>query len=264
MLHGLLRVRHITQDDAHIFCTHEQTEDEVLGCLDYAFFLYGLFDFRVNAELSTRPEKRIGADEDWERAEAALRGALERQGLDYDLNEGDGAFYGPKIDLHVTDALERSWQLGTIQLDFQMPERFGLSYIGSDNTDHTPVMIHRALLGSLERFIGIVIEHTGGDLPSWIAPVQARVLPVADDHRDASRALCEELVERSVRADLDTTTDTLGKRIRAAELERIPYVLVFGDKEAEGTTLAVRERGKGVEDRPRSTALEAIGNAAKL
>ncbi|MGI9657411.1 MAG: threonine--tRNA ligase [Gaiellaceae bacterium] len=264
VLHGLLRVRHITQDDAHIFCTHEQTEDEVLGCLDYAFFLYGLFDFRVSAELSTRPEKRIGADEHWDRAEDALRGALERQGLEYELNEGDGAFYGPKIDLHVTDALERSWQLGTIQLDFQMPERFELSYIGSDNTDHTPVMIHRALLGSLERFIGIVIEHTGGDLPTWIAPVQARVLPVAEDHLGDAKALCDELVGLGVRADLDVASDTLGKRIRSAEMERIPYVLVFGDKEAEGVTLAVRERGKGVQDQARSAALEAIGNAAKL
>ncbi len=264
VLHGLLRVRHITQDDAHIFCTHEQTEDEVLGCLDYAFFLYGLFDFRVNAELSTRPEKRIGSDEHWDRAEQALHGALERQGLDYDLNEGGGAFYGPKIDLHVTDALERSWQLGTIQLDFQMPERFELSYVGSDNTDHTPVMIHRALLGSLERFVGIVIEHTGGDLPPWVAPVQARVVPVADDHRDAAEALRDELDELGVRAELDTTSDTLGKRIRAAEMERVPYILVIGDKEVGGDTLAVRERGKGVDDLPRSAALEAISSAAKL
>ena len=264
VLHGLLRVRHITQDDAHIFCTHEQTEDEVLGCLDYAFFLYGLFDFRVSAELSTRPEKRIGADEDWDASEAALRGALERQGLEYDLNEGDGAFYGPKIDLHVTDALERSWQLGTIQLDFQMPERFELSYVGSDNTDHVPVMIHRALLGSLERFIGIVIEHTGGDLPTWLAPVQARVVPVSDGHHEAATALRDELVELGVRADVDTASDTLGKRIRAAEIERVPYILVFGDNETEGASLAVRERGKGVEDQPRSAALETLGNAAKL
>ena len=264
VLHGLLRVRHITQDDAHIFCTHEQTEDEVLGCLDYAFFLYGLFDFKVSAELSTRPDKRIGADEDWDTAEAALRGALERQGLAYELNEGDGAFYGPKIDLHVTDALERSWQLGTIQLDFQMPERFELSYIGSDNTDHVPVMIHRALLGSLERFIGIVIEHTGGDLPTWMAPVQARVVPVSDGHQEAAAGLRDELVELGVRVDLDTASDTLGKRIRAAEMERIPYILVFGDKEVEGATLAVRERGKGVEDQPRSAALETLRDAAKL
>jgi threonyl-tRNA synthetase len=264
VLHGLLRVRHITQDDAHIFCTAEQTEDEVLGCLDYAFFLYGLFDFRVTAELSTRPEKRIGSDEDWDRAEEALHGALSRRRLEYELNQGDGAFYGPKIDLHVTDALERSWQLGTIQLDFQMPERFELSYIGTDNSEHAPVMIHRALLGSLERFIGIVLEHTGGDLPAWIAPVQARVVPVATDHREAAAGLCDELTELGVRADLDTGSDTLGKRIRSAELERVPFVLVFGDKEAEGTTLAVRERGQGVEDRPRASALEAIQNAAKL
>lgn len=264
VLHGLLRVRHITQDDAHIFCTHGQTEDEVLGCLDYAFFLYGLFDFPVHAELSTRPEKRIGDDAQWDQAEGALRGALDRLGLDYALNEGDGAFYGPKIDLHVTDALQRSWQLGTIQLDFQMPERFGLSYVGSDNAEHTPVMIHRALLGSLERFIGIVLEHAGGDLPPWIAPVQARVIPVADSHRGGAEALREELEGFGVRADMDTASDTLGKRIRAAELERIPFVLVYGDKEAEGGTLAVRERGTGVEERSRESAFKIIRSAAKL
>ncbi len=264
VLHGLLRVRHITQDDGHIFCTHAQTEGEVIECLDYAYFLYGLFDFRVHAELSTRPEKRIGEDAQWDQAEEALRGALDRQNLEYALNEGDGAFYGPKIDLHVTDALHRSWQLGTIQLDFQMPERFGLSYVGPDNAEHTPVMIHRALLGSLERFVGIVLEHTGGDLPPWIAPVQARVVPVADDHRPAGEALRAELTELGVRADIDTGSDTLGKRIRAAEMERIPFVLVYGDNEAEGNTLAVRERGQGVDEYPRAVALETIRSAAKL
>jgi threonyl-tRNA synthetase len=264
VLHGLLRVRHITQDDAHIFCTHEQTEAEVLGCLDYAFFLYGLFDFPVHAELSTRPEKRIGTDEEWDMAEGALRGALERQGLDYALNEGDGAFYGPKIDLHVTDALERSWQLGTIQLDLQMPERFGLNYVGSDNTEHAPVMIHRALLGSLERFIGIVLEHTGGDLPPWITPVQARVIPVAEAHRAGAEALQQELVASGVRADYDTSADTLGKRIRGAEMERVPFVLVYGDKEADGDVLSVRARGKGVQEHARAVAFELIQRAAKL
>ncbi len=264
VLHGLLRVRHITQDDAHIFCTHEQTEDEVLGCLDYAFFLYELFDFPVHAELSTRPEKRIGIDEEWDMAEGALRGALERQGLEYAVSEGDGAFYGPKIDLHVTDALERSWQLGTIQLDLQMPERFGLTYVGSDNAEHTPVMIHRALLGSLERFIGIVLEHTGGDLPTWIAPVQARVIPVAEAHRAGAEALQQELVASGVRADFDTSTDTLGKRIRGAEMERVPFVLVYGDKEADGDVLSVRERGKGVQEQTRAVAFELIQSAAKL
>ena len=264
VLHGLLRVRHITQDDAHIFCTHEQTEDEVLGCLDYAFFLYELFDFPVHAELSTRPEKRIGIDEEWDMAEGALRGALERQRLEYAVSEGDGAFYGPKIDLHVTDALERSWQLGTIQLDLQMPERFGLTYVGSDNAEHTPVMIHRALLGSLERFIGIVLEHTGGDLPTWIAPVQARVIPVAEAHRAGAEALQQELVASGVRADFDTSTDTLGKRIRGAEMERVPFVLVYGDKEADGDVLSVRERGKGVQEQTRAVAFELIQSAAKL
>ena len=264
VLHGLLRVRHITQDDAHIFCTYEQTEDEVLGCLDYAFFLYGLFNFPVHAELSTRPPKRIGTDEEWDMAEGALRGALERQGLEYALNEGDGAFYGPKIDLHVTDALERSWQLGTIQLDLQMPERFDLAYVGADNAEHTPVMIHRALLGSLERFIGIVLEHTGGDLPPWITPVQARVIPVAEAHRAGAEALQQELVASGVRADFDTSADTLGKRIRAAEMERVPFVLVYGDKEAAGDVLSVRERGKGVQEQTRATGFELIQGAAKL
>ena len=264
VLHGLLRVRHITQDDAHIFCTYEETEDEVLGCLDYAFFLYGLFNFRVSAELSTRPEKRIGSDKDWDRAEEALQGALDRQGVKYELNVGDGAFYGPKIDLHVTDALERSWQLGTIQLDFQMPERFELSYVGSDNSAHAPVMIHRALLGSLERFIGIVIEHTGGELPTWLAPIQARVIPVASGHFDMAIDLYSELVERGIRADVEKGSDTLGKRIRAAEMERVPFILVVGDEEAGGDYLAVRERGKGVESYLRHDALEEISNAAKL
>jgi threonyl-tRNA synthetase len=194
-LHGLLRVRSITQDDAHIFCTDEQIEDEVILCLEFGFFLYDLFGFEPRLELSTRPEKRIGSDEMWDRAEQALASALERRGLDYELNEGDGAFYGPKIDLHMTDSIGRSWQLGTVQLDYAMPERFELSYTGADNAEHRPVMIHRALLGSFERFIGILVEHYAGELPFWLAPVQAAVLPIADRHLDYASAVAGRLRE---------------------------------------------------------------------
>jgi threonyl-tRNA synthetase len=263
-LHGLLRVRHITQDDAHIFCTLGQIEDEVLGCLDYAYFLYGLFDLEISVDLSTRPENRLGSDDEWDRAEAALVAALERQGLNYVVNEGDGAFYGPKIDLHMEDALGRGWQLGTIQLDFQMPQRFELAYAGTDNVEHPPVMIHRALLGSLERFIGILLEHTGGDLPLWLAPVQARVIPVADAHLDGAESLAETLRGVGVRAEVDAPTETLGKRIRSAELDKIPFVLVYGDTEAEGATLSVRRRHGEVSEQARGVALGEIAAAAKL
>ena len=185
-LHGLTRVRHVTQDDAHLFCAREQIEDEVFGCLDYAAYLYELFGLEVRFELSTRPENRLGTDEEWDFTEGALQAALERRGLEYELNEGDGAFYGPKIDLHMTDSLGRSWQMGTIQLDSQMPARFGLTYVGADNHEHTPYVIHRAIFGSLERFIGILIEHYAGAFPVWLAPVQVRVLPVGEDHREAA------------------------------------------------------------------------------
>src|SRR6476619_7502735 len=188
-LHGLLRVRHVTQDDAHIFCTREQIEAEIFGCLDFAAFLYDLFGMEARFELSTRPDNKLGTDEEWDFTEGALRSALERRGIEYHVSEGDGAFYGPKIDLHMTDVLGRSWQMGTIQLDAQMPVRFGLSYMGADNAEHHPLVIHRALLGSLERFMGILIEHYGGAFPSWLAPVQVRVLPVADTHRDEVHAL---------------------------------------------------------------------------
>ena len=186
-LHGLMRVRHITQDDAHIFCTDDQVQDEVVHCLRFGFFLYELFGFEPRLELSTRPPKRIGSDEMWDRAEGALAGALDAEGLEYEINPGDGAFYGPKIDLHMTDSLGRSWQLGTVQLDYSMPERFDLHYTGADNEEHRPVMIHRALMGSFERFIGILIEHYGGDMPVWLAPVQAIVLPVSDRFNEYAR-----------------------------------------------------------------------------
>src|ERR687893_650324 len=201
-LHGLMRVRHITQDDAHIFCTEEQIQDEVVGCLDFGFFLYETFGFHPRLELSTRPEQRIGSDDMWDRAEAALDGALRAKGLDFEVNPGDGAFYGPKIDLHMTDSIGRSWQLGTAQLDYVMPERFDLHYTGADNEDHRPVMIHRALMGSFERFMGILIEHYAGEFPLWLAPLQAIVLPVADRHNAYGEQVVAELTAAGLRARL--------------------------------------------------------------
>ncbi len=240
-LHGLLRVKHITQDDAHIFCSPEQIEDEIFACLDYASYLYDLFGMEARFELSTRPEKKLGTDEEWDFTENALRNALDRRGIDYLVHEGDGAFYGPKIDLHMTDVLGRSWQMGTIQLDSQMPARFGLTYMGTDNQEHTPYVIHRALLGSLERFIGILVEHYGGEFPFWLAPVQLLVLPVGADHREAARELGGRLREAGYRVEVDERDDTVGKRIREAELEKIPYVIVYGDRESDDS-LAIRER----------------------
>src|SRR3954470_12482359 len=241
-LHGLLRVRHITQDDAHIFCTAEQIEDEVFGCLDYAAFLYELFGMECRFELSTRPDHKLGSDEEWDFTEAALASALERRGVPYEVNEGDGAFYGPKIDLHMTDVLGRSWQMGTIQLDAQMPQPFGLTYVGADNAEHTPYVVHRALLGSLERFIGILIEHTGGDLPLWLAPVQVRVLPVSDQHVEAARTIVDGLRDAGFRVELDDRDESVGKKIRDAELQKVPRVVVYGERES-AQSLAVRLRG---------------------
>jgi threonyl-tRNA synthetase len=241
-LHGLLRVRHVTQDDAHIFCTREQIGEEVLGCLDYVAYLYDLFGMEARLELSTRPENKLGDDEEWDFTEGALASALERQGIDYHLNEGDGAFYGPKIDLHMKDVLGRSWQMGTIQLDAQMPRRFGLAYAGEDNREHTPYVIHRALLGSLERFMGILIEHFAGDFPPWLAPEQVRVLPVADTHRADAESLADDLRVHGFRASVDEREETLGRRIRDAELYKIPYVVVWGERESLDA-LALRRRG---------------------
>jgi threonyl-tRNA synthetase len=240
-LHGLLRVKHITQDDAHIFCSPEQIEDEIFACLDYASSLYDLFGMEARFELSTRPEKKLGTDEEWDFTESALRNALDRRGIEYLVHEGDGAFYGPKVDLHMTDVLGRSWQMGTIQLDSQMPARFGLTYMGADNHEHTPYVIHRALLGSLERFIGILIEHYGGEFPFWLTPVQLLLLPVGEDHREAARELAGKLREAGYRIEVDERDDTVGKRIREAELEKIPYVIVYGNRESDDS-LAIRER----------------------
>ncbi len=244
-LHGLLRVRSITQDDGHIFCTEDQIVDEAVRCLDFGFFLYGVFGFEPRLELSTRPEKRIGSDEMWDQAESALEEALKSQDLDYDLNEGDGAFYGPKIDLHMTDSIGRSWQLGTVQLDYSMPERFGLAYTGADNAEHRPVMIHRALLGSFERFIGILTEHYAGEFPLWLAPVQALVLPIADRHGDYAREVAERLREAGLRAEVDERSESIGKKIREGELRKAPYMLVVGDEEQSSGRVAVRRHREG-------------------
>jgi threonyl-tRNA synthetase len=244
-LHGLLRVRHITQDDAHIFCTEEQIPEEVIRCLDFGFAIYDRFGFEPRLELSTRPEKRIGSEAMWDRAEAALEAALERRGLPYELNPGDGAFYGPKIDLHMTDSIGRSWQLGTVQLDYSMPERFELRYTGADNAEHMPVMIHRALMGSFERFIGILVEHYAGELPLWLAPVQAAVLPLADRHADYAREVRAALDGAGLRATVDDRTESVGRKIREAELRKVPYMLVVGDREAEQRAVGLRRHRKG-------------------
>jgi threonyl-tRNA synthetase len=243
-LHGLLRVRHVTQDDGHIFCAPEQIEDEVFLCLDHAFYLYGLLDLTMHVELSLRPDNKLGTDEDWDVAEAALRNALRSREVEFVEMPGEGAFYGPKIDIHMEDSLGRRWQLGTVQLDFQMPQRFGLTFQAPDNEQRTPAMIHRALFGSMERFIGILIEHFGGAFPFWLAPVQVRVLPVGEGHTAGAHAVAASLAGHGFRVDVGEATETIGKRIRSAELEKIPFVVVYGDRES-AESLAVRERGGG-------------------
>ncbi len=245
VLHGLLRVRHFAQDDGHIFCTEEQVQDEVRGCLEMAFDTYKLFDFDVSLELSTRPEQRVGTDEMWDRAEQKLAQTLEQLGLAYELNPGDGAFYGPKIDMHMTDSLGRSWQLGTVQLDYSMPARFELAYTGADNQEHTPVMIHRALFGSYERFIGIMLEHYAGELPLWLAPVQAIVLPVSDRFNDYGASVRDSLRGDEIRVELDDRSESIGRKIRDAELRKIPYMLVVGEREQADGAVSVRAHRGG-------------------
>ncbi len=241
---GITRARQFSQDDAHVFCTEEQIQDEIDSMFDYVGYLYDRFGVRhlAHAELSTRPENKLGTDEEWDHTEGVLRDAVERQGIPYRVAEGEGAFYGPKIDLFMDDAHGRPWQLGTIQLDSQQPERLGCTYMGADNQEHTPYLIHRALFGSLERFIGIVVEHYGGAFPFWLAPVQARVIPVGEGHREVAGALRERLASEGYRVEVDERDDTLGKRIRDAELEKVPFTIVYGDRESDDA-LAVRERG---------------------
>jgi threonyl-tRNA synthetase len=258
-LHGLLRVRHITQDDAHIFCAEEQVPEEIQRCLDFGFAIYDTFGFEPRLELSTRPEKRVGAEEMWDKAEAALEKALIDKGLAYELNPGDGAFYGPKIDLHMTDSIGRSWQLGTVQLDYYMPDRFELAYTGADNADHRPVMIHRALMGAFERFMGILIEHYAGEFPLWLAPVQAIVLPLADRHVEYAQRVHDALAAAGLRADLDERTESVGRKIREAELRKVPYMLVVGDREAEQGAVALRRHREGDQGTvPLSEAVERL------
>jgi threonyl-tRNA synthetase len=240
---GLFRVRSFSQDDAHVFCTEEQVEAVVLAAAEMILEVYRTFGFEeVRIELSTRPEKRIGADELWDRAEGALARALDHQGLAYQVNPGDGAFYGPKIDFHVRDSLNRSWQLGTVQLDYQMPRRFNLSYVGADGGEHAPVMIHRAMLGSIERFMAILIEQTAGAFPLWLAPVQAVVLPISEKFAEYGETVRRELAAAGVRTELDARNEKLGYRIREAQVQKVPYMLVVGNREAEDGTVSVRRR----------------------
>jgi threonyl-tRNA synthetase len=243
-LHGLLRVRQMVQDDAHVFCTEDQVQAEIDEMFDYVGFLYDRFGVRelAHAELATRPENKLGSDEQWDHTESLLRTAIERQGIPYRVMEGEGAFYGPKIDLFMDDAMGRPWQMGTIQLDGQQPERLGCAYVGPDNREHTPYVIHRALFGSLERFIGILIEHYGGAFPFWLAPVQVRVIPVGEAHQEAARAIRDRIAAAGYRVELDERGETVSKRIRDAELEKIPKAIVYGDRESEDA-LAVRDRG---------------------
>jgi threonyl-tRNA synthetase len=246
-LHGLLRVRHFIQDDAHIFCREDQVQEEVAACMAFAFDVYNLFGFPVHIELSTRPEpdKRLGDDAFWDKTEGMLEEALRAGGFEYEIAEGEGAFYAPKIDLHMTDSLGRSWQLGTVQLDYNLPERFGLKYTGADNAEHQPVMIHRALFGSFERFIGILLEHTAGELPFWLAPLQVSILPIADRHLEYAEGVAAELRAAGLRAEIDERTESIGKKIRNAELAKVPYMLVVGDREAENGEVGVRRHKEG-------------------
>ncbi len=245
-LHGLMRVRCFTQDDAHIFMTRDQITEQIEGVVRLIDEVYSLFGFKYHVELSTRPEDSMGSDEDWEAATDGLRKALDDMKLPYVINEGDGAFYGPKIDFHLEDSLGRTWQCGTIQLDFQMPQRFDIHYIGTDGEKHRPIMIHRVVFGSIERFIGILIEHYAGRFPAWLAPVQVKILSVSEKSRPYGNKVYEELRKKGIRCEIDNRDEKIGYKIREAQLEKVPYMLVLGEKESEdGTVVAVRSRDKG-------------------
>lgn len=245
VLHGLMRVRNFTQDDAHIFMLPEQIKDEITDLIAFIDKFYSVFGFKYHMELSTRPENSMGSDEDWEVATNALKAALEENGYEYILNEGDGAFYGPKIDFHLEDCLGRTWQCGTIQLDFQMPERFDLTYVGQDGEKHRPVMIHRVVFGSIERFIGIIIEHFAGAFPTWLAPVQVRVIPIAQGHHEYATVVADQLSGKGIRLEIDQRNEKLGYKIREAQMQKIPYMLIVGDQEKENNSVAVRSREEG-------------------
>ena len=244
-LHGLMRVRCFTQDDAHIFMTREQIKDEIKGVVKLIDKVYNTFGFEYHIELSTQPDDSMGSEEDWEIATDALRDAVTELGYDFEVNEGDGAFYGPKLDFHLTDCLGRTWQCGTIQLDFQLPERFELEYIGADGNKHRPIMIHRVVFGSIERFIGILTEHFAGAFPTWLAPVQVKLLPIADRHFSYLNAVKERLERHGIRCEIDDRSEKIGFKIRSAQLEKVPYMLVAGDKDIENNTVSVRSRKDG-------------------
>ena len=244
-LHGLMRVRCFTQDDAHIFMTPDQIKEEIKGVVALIDKVYGTFGFPYKIELSTMPEDHMGELADWERATDALRGAITELGYAYEVNEGDGAFYGPKLDFHLQDCLGRTWQCGTIQLDFQLPERFELEYTGADGQKHRPIMIHRVVFGSIERFIGILIEHFAGAFPLWLAPDQVRILPISERHHEKAREIYQQLFNAGMRVEIDERSEKIGYKIREAQLQKIPYMLIIGDKEAESGTVSVRRRGEG-------------------
>lgn len=244
-LHGLFRVRCFTQDDAHIFMTQEQMKDEVIKCMAMYQKMYGVFGLEYHVELSTRPENSMGSDELWEISTNALREAIETAGVPYQINEGDGAFYGPKLDFHVQDSLGRTWQCGTIQMDMQLPERFGVNYIGEDGEKHRAVMLHRAGYGSLERFIGILIEHYAGAFPTWIAPVQAKIIPVTDKNLEYAKSVAAAMSESDIRVEVEEANETLGYKIRKAQMEKVPYMIIVGDQEMKGHTISVRSRKNG-------------------
>lgn len=246
-LHGLMRVRAFTQDDAHIFMLPEQIKAEIKGVVNLIDEVYSTFGFKYNVELSTRPEDSMGSDEDWEMAESSLKAALDELKLPYIINEGDGAFYGPKIDFHLKDSLDRTWQCGTIQLDFQLPQRFELDYIGSDGEKHRPIVIHRVIFGSIERFIGILTEHFAGKFPTWLAPVQVKILPISDKFLEYSNSVKEKLLGSGIRVEVDSRTEKIGYKIREARNERVPYIIVLGEKEQEGEYISLRSRENGDE-----------------
>ena len=265
VLHGLTRVRGFTQDDAHIFCRPDQVEDEVNGVLDLTFDLLGKFEFpEFSIRLSTRPEKAVGSDEQWELATESLRRTLESRGIDYEYDEGGGAFYGPKIDIDVKDALGRPWQCTTVQFDFNLPERFGLTYIGDDGREHQPYMVHRALFGSVERFMGVLIEHYGGAFPTWLAPVQATVVPIADRHHEYAFEVEAELVRAGLRVETDAGNERMNAKIRSAQMRKVPYMLVVGDREAAAGAAAVRLRsGENLGAMPVSEIVERIAEEVR-